>query len=198
MPRTETQNIEKRNQTKAKILNTALSLFARKGFSATTIDDIAKEAEISKGLAYNYFKSKKELLHAVVGMIQPMLDEMFRSMDNSLSPAEQIRRLITVSFDSIKNESDFWKLYFMMSVQPDILEEVSNFFNDFVTQGISVIEKLFRKCKVKNPKAEAKILGAIFDGVGLHYILMPDKYPLNSVKKKLLERYSEENFCNGK
>ncbi len=198
MPRTELQNIEKRLQTKTKILNTALMLFAQKGFSATTIEDIAKKAKISKGLAYNYFKSKKELLQAVIGMIQPMLDEMFQAVDDALPPSEQIRNLIKVSFDSIKNESDFWKFYFMMSVQPDILEQVSNFFNDFITEGMSVIEKLFRKCKVKNPKAEAKILGAILDGVGLHYLLMPEKYPLESVKKKLLERYSDKNFCGKK
>ncbi len=198
MPRTESQNIEKRKKTRSKILSTALKLFAEKGYTATTIDDIAREAKISKGLAYNYFKNKKELLKSVIGMIQPILDEMFSSINNTLPPSEQLRDFIKLSMDSIEKEKDFWRFYFMLSVQPDIIEHVSNFFADFITEGLSIIERLFRKCKIKNAKAEAKILGALIDGIALHYMLTHANYPLKSVKKKLLERYSEENFCKRK
>ena len=52
---------EKKKQRQTDILKTALKLFSQKGYYATSIDDITREAGISKGLIYNYFKSKEEI-----------------------------------------------------------------------------------------------------------------------------------------
>jgi AcrR family transcriptional regulator len=195
MPRTEIQNKELRETTRQKILHTALVLFAEKGYSSTTIEEIAKVSKISKGLVYNHFESKKHLLNEVIMMLGPALEEMFNKIDTSLPPAKQIQQIISVSFDSIENEIDFWKFYFMMSLQPDIIDEATNYFSIFINEGTTVFEKLMKKCGVKNPKAEAKILGATIDGIGFHFLLSGNNYPLKSVKRKLIEKYSETNIC---
>ena len=52
----------RRNQ----IIDTALKVFAEKGFAKTTIKDISETAGISQGLMYHYFKSKEDLLTAVI------------------------------------------------------------------------------------------------------------------------------------
>ncbi len=52
----------KAQNTKERIYNTALNLFAQKGYAETTLRDIAKESGVSLGLAYRYFASKEELL----------------------------------------------------------------------------------------------------------------------------------------
>ncbi len=48
------------------ILETATGLFARYGFSKTSLDDIAATAQIAKGTVYYYFSSKEELFMAAV------------------------------------------------------------------------------------------------------------------------------------
>lgn len=53
------------HNTKDKILEAALNLFAQKGFSGTSINDIAQAANTQKSLIYYYFKDKKEVWHAV-------------------------------------------------------------------------------------------------------------------------------------
>ncbi|HEX5324015.1 MAG TPA: TetR/AcrR family transcriptional regulator, partial [Capsulimonadaceae bacterium] len=55
----------KARRTRAQILDTALALFAEKGYQATTMRDIAAAAGCSLGLAYRYFGSKEELVVAV-------------------------------------------------------------------------------------------------------------------------------------
>ncbi|WP_309121695.1 helix-turn-helix domain-containing protein [Paenibacillus sp.] len=59
---------------KTLILNSAVSLFAQRGYHQTTIQDIADEAGIAKGGIYFYFKSKEELLLSVVS---DFYDRMF-------------------------------------------------------------------------------------------------------------------------
>ena len=66
MPRTEEQYESIRENRKTEIVNASLKLFAHNGYHSTTISMIAKEANISKGLVYNYFKSKEEVLKTIL------------------------------------------------------------------------------------------------------------------------------------
>ena len=50
--------------TRDHVLGTALNLFRRKGFDATTMRDIAEAADLSLGAAYHYFASKDDLVLA--------------------------------------------------------------------------------------------------------------------------------------
>jgi len=47
------------------ILDSAVALFTTKGFQATRMEDVAKNAGISKGLSYFYFKNKEDLFMAL-------------------------------------------------------------------------------------------------------------------------------------
>ncbi|GAA3961861.1 TetR family transcriptional regulator [Actinomadura viridis] len=66
---TETKAV-KSEQTRALIVETALRLFRERGYEATTMRVIAKEAGVSVGNAYYYFGSKEELLQAYYDQLQ--------------------------------------------------------------------------------------------------------------------------------
>nr|HET6903476.1 TetR family transcriptional regulator [Ktedonobacteraceae bacterium] len=70
MPRTPEANQRIREAQRAKILESARSVFARKGMEAT-IMDIAAEAQISLGLAYRYFADKEEIFSELVKQTVP-------------------------------------------------------------------------------------------------------------------------------
>lgn len=56
----------RKDERPAEILAAALKLFSDKGFAATKLDDVSKEAGISKGTLYLYFESKEAIFKAVV------------------------------------------------------------------------------------------------------------------------------------
>jgi len=59
--------IQARSQkTKEKILRSALSMYSKKGYHSTTVDEIAAEAEVSTGIAYRYFRNKKDILLSAI------------------------------------------------------------------------------------------------------------------------------------
>jgi len=70
MPRTPEANQRIREAQRAKILESARSVFARKGMEAT-ITDIAAEAQISIGLAYRYFADKEEIFSKLIKQTVP-------------------------------------------------------------------------------------------------------------------------------
>lgn len=63
--------------TREKIINTAWKLFYEEGFGETTINDIIREADISKGTFYYYFRSKDDLL----GTLSEILDREYQRLE---------------------------------------------------------------------------------------------------------------------
>ncbi|MCK4789337.1 MAG: TetR family transcriptional regulator [Desulfobacteraceae bacterium] len=79
-----------------KILSVAGSLFWKKGYLGTSIDDIAKTANVNKAAVYYYFKDKSFLLYEVISTPMKALLDLAQPIANSdLQPGEKLKDLIT-------------------------------------------------------------------------------------------------------
>ncbi|MBL1213345.1 MAG: TetR/AcrR family transcriptional regulator [Ignavibacteriae bacterium] len=191
MPRTPEQNKLLREKTSKKILEAALKLFARKGFHGTSMSDIAEAAGVSKGLAYNYYKSKKHLLEALLILMQEMSNQVEIVMNKSDDPFEKLKLIINYSFKYVKDNEEFWLLYMGIIFQPSVLKSSVLIFDEVYDSMYKVFEQIFRRIGMKNAVAEARIFGGLFDGIFLGYLMNKDKYPLEKVRKQMLKRYSK-------
>ena len=198
MPRTKEQFKEIREKTKQSIIDAGLKLFAQRGFHGTSIADIAKEAGVSKGLAYNYFKSKSELAEAILTQIHGFLEQYDKIFAEVTDPYKLLELIIKGTFKHLRENEEFWKLYTSFALQWEISIQMKKMFNEFEKKYIKNIENIFRSINVKNPKAEAYYLGAMFDGISIDYLLDKEKYPLRSVERLMLQKYSKEHLqkCN--
>ncbi len=194
MPRTKEQFKSIREKTRAQILNTALELFAQKGFKGTTISDIAKAARISKGLAYNYFSSKQNLMIAVLNLLTIEIEQLFSAIQNISDPFEQLRVIIELTFINLEKDEKFWRLYVSFLLQPDVKEDAEAITNGLLNEGFKLFENIFKQIGFKNPKNEAKLLGAIIDGMSFHYIFNKEYYPLKRMKRFLQKKYNKESL----
>lgn len=106
------------------IIETARSLFTKNGFEETQISDIAHEINIAQGLVYNYFKSKNELLYAV---IDELADERRQVIDALLQNAKgtALERLL-VLLDSQPDMGVFGKLRANVAMDTAIAAYSSN------------------------------------------------------------------------
>ena len=80
----------KAERTRQLILDTSLELFARRGYAAATMRDIAAAANVSLGLAYRYFESKESLVLAIYQQMAEQTD----SAVSALSPGSIADRFI--------------------------------------------------------------------------------------------------------
>ncbi|MBZ0177871.1 MAG: TetR/AcrR family transcriptional regulator [Melioribacteraceae bacterium] len=194
MPRTEKQFQEMRERSRQNILNSALKVFAAKGYQETSISDIAIEASISKGLLYNYFSSKEDLTRSVMKMLLIELENMTRNVESEKDPYKKLRKLIEEAFDAMETNSDYWRLYSSFILQPETAKLISPEFISSLERIFNSMEKIFSEIGVKNAKEEAKIFGAILDGVAFHVMLEGESYPRNKMKKYLIKKYSKKNL----
>ncbi len=78
-----TPRVEKGMQTRQAIFDTAIALFAKKGYDKVTVDDICDKVGVTKGAFYNHFKSKDQII----------LEEFKRMDEHYIKVAQDIERL---------------------------------------------------------------------------------------------------------
>ena len=97
------QRKDKSQAMREKILNTATQLFIQKGSEKTSMQDIAQTAGISKGAIYHHFKSKDEIVLAVIRSRQELMEEemkqWFKATEN-LTGREQLQAILKSNLES--------------------------------------------------------------------------------------------------
>ena len=188
-PRTHTQWEEIRGKSKEKILNAAISLFSSIGYFSTSVSKIAKKAGVSKGLLYNYFDSKDQLLLAIVNKTMNILDEIFEIGHEDLSPKEELIMIIENSFVLVDNHLGFLRMLIPLSMQIREFDFINNMiykkYNEYTIKLSSVFEKL----DYNIPEDEARLLLATLDGIMYQYLVIGDNLPYEKIKNSLINKY---------
>jgi len=191
MPKTEDQFKEAREIRKSEIKDTALDLFARFGYHSTSISQIAKEANMSKGLLYNYYDGKQDLLKDI---IMTGFKKITQLNNNNYETDEDIVQFIEKTIDEVKDSPSYWKLYFSLLLQPSVYESIIKDFTELFNNFFSKIVGYFQKKGVKNPVAEVLLLTASLDGVCMNYVSDTDFFPIDDIKEIYIERF-KQTFC---
>lgn len=90
------------------IIEAAIKLFAQKGFTSTSIQEIANESGMSKGAFYLHFKSKDALMLAILNYYFDTLQQHVSEInDEDLDPKEKFRRQLTVLIETLVDNKEF-------------------------------------------------------------------------------------------
>jgi AcrR family transcriptional regulator len=193
MPRTKKQFEEIRKSSRKKILSVALELFAKKGYHATSISQIAHKAKISKGLMYNYFASKEKLIDEIINQGFNSLAELEFKAKKGVNPQKQLEEFVDAVLENLYSNFTYWQLYLALLVHPEIQKKYEKKMKQFRDEFIQTLAVLFKKLRIKNPELEAFLLGTFFDGFVLNFIAAEDVFPISEIKKAILSKYIKSN-----
>ena len=99
--------LTKKEQKKEKIIRNALLLFAKNGFYATTIPEIASTLKMSVGNMYNYFKSKDILAKEIIKYISAYLGSKIKKInEEDISTKEKTKKIIEMYFKTAMSKPE--------------------------------------------------------------------------------------------
>lgn len=105
---------------RVQLLAVALKVFATNGFNATTMDDIADEAGVTKPLLYQHFESKRALyLELVDAVANDLLEAIGKAVAQADGPRQQVEGGLAAYFDLVLTHGDAFKLLFGSDVPND-------------------------------------------------------------------------------
>lgn len=138
---------------KDQILNSALSLFAKVGYKATTTQLIAQEAKVSEGLIYRHFNNKEDLLININQKRKKRIKLYTSPILEEKNPELRINKVISLPFEVAGDDKVYWQFQLMLK------QELQNI--DCDRQDIRVFESLvtaFTELEIQHPTFEAMAL----------------------------------------
>ena len=97
----------RKEEKKKSIMDTALQLFAQRGYYEITISDIAKEMGMSVGNLYNYFSSKDALAKELMLYISKILGERIRAINlEPITTREKIEKIVAFYFEMVETRPE--------------------------------------------------------------------------------------------
>jgi AcrR family transcriptional regulator len=107
---------------RSEILDAALTAFSQRGYHATSIDDIATEAGISKALIYEHFASKQELYGDLIARNARELTQRVAGALSGVEVDSTVERLATgleAFFAFVEERRDAWRMLFRDASDPE-------------------------------------------------------------------------------
>ncbi len=192
-PRTEKQYKDIRKERRELIMDSALMVFSKKGYHASSVAQIAKEAGISKGLIYNYFDSKEELLKCILDEFISMMADMINPNNDDEITTEEMKSFFDSMIDSMKTNREHWVILFQLSMQKDVISLL------FSNQGLGsrnektmqLAYKYFAE-RFEKPQEELLFFRSVLKGFALILVLTPHMCSddmIDSMKKRLYKLF---------
>jgi AcrR family transcriptional regulator len=189
--------IVNRDKKRSEIAQKAIAVLAKRGFQATTIQEIADAAGLGKGTIYHYFKTKEEILLVVSEQI---FHETERSFGAALLRIDEPMEKLSALIEEALRVTDEMEHLFIIYTELWLINVRDGHYGDFISVMKSLhddlknlVAKLIEEGKKKGFWAEdtdadalANYLISSFDGVIAHYMMDKEGFDMKRVTKEFI------------
>lgn len=137
---------------RTRIIETAWRLFHEKGFRDTTINDIIREAEISKGTFYYYFRSKDDMLDTLSDVFDTEYERIVGEFSEDMSSFDKLVELNYRMHTFINDNIDYRLLSYLYSTQ--IIKEHTSSLLDRNRYYFRLLEQIIEDGRMKGELTE--------------------------------------------
>jgi len=159
---------------KEKIIHESLKLFSLKGFLSTSIHDILKAANTSKGGLYNHFSSKEDLFYAVLMEARKVWREKnLEGLDEIEKPLEKIKKLLENYRERYLKDNNTFPggcIFVTLSVElddqrPHLSHEINKGFIGFKSMIMRLLKEGKKSGEIRDDADTAAVTEMIFAGM---------------------------------
>lgn len=178
---------EQQEVRKGQLIRATFQAVSDKGFADVTLEDIAVQAGVSKGVLLYYFRSKEDLfLAAFKHSILALRDRLRQNLSAAPDPVEKIRALVRTTFVSAKANRKFYQAYLdllSMGTRQEAFKQLNaRFYENCLAMDAEILEEGVR-LGLFRPNADAAIVRAIVDGLMLQW-LFDESTPFEQYQQK--------------
>ena len=176
--------------TRERLLNAALASFHAKGYSATTLDDIARQAEITRGAIQWHFGSKADLFNTLIRECYQKAAPHLWPSEIQGSPLTVLRQILIKWLSYTEEDADFRAMLELLMLKTEVSPELAGglqekvqgnrhsikFFADLIRRGMTAGEI---RPEV-NPEVTAIAALGLVNGVTTLWLIDPTAFSLKA------------------
>ncbi|MGD2155592.1 MAG: TetR family transcriptional regulator [Anaerolineales bacterium] len=191
---------EEAEVTKQNLLAAGLEVFSRKGYKATRVEDIVRQANVTTGALYHHFGGKSELYTTLIEKSSARANQLVQQIvEEGGTPANVLRRLLVRSFEFGEEDEEYRAVIELSlketanspelsKISKQILESrrmLAQFFENLIREGIAVGE--FNPDT--SPEDAALTLVGFMNGMGFIWVQDPDFFSIKDRAESLVETF---------
>jgi TetR/AcrR family acrAB operon transcriptional repressor len=186
--------------TKQNLLKAALEVFSRKGYAATRVEDIAKQANVTTGAIYHHFGGKSDLYIALIEVYSARANQIFQQIiDEGGSPAAVLRRLLVRLFEYAEEDKEYIAVVELFLNTNDVSPELA-IINQQVLESRRALVQFFTGL-IQNglddgefhpwvsPENTALALLGFINGMGLIWLQDPESFSIKERAEDLVDSF---------
>ena len=200
-PRSKTASEHMKRLATGAILDAAERVFAVAGLHSATTAMVAERAGVSKGLVFNYFATKDDLLAAVVE--RRLADQLafWRTLELTGPARSRLRAIVDRALDCVIAHPDAHRIYFALLLQPGgsrAVQRAVDAMKPAIADYFTLLERLFRELGSAQPHVQALAFQSAVNGVAYTLTIQPDVarkpnlYPLDLIKAEIVAAFARQ------
>jgi len=181
---------------KDRILESAMRLFAEKGFSGTTTKEIAERAGVNEALIFRYFSTKRELYGAIIEKKideEPGIETPLEAYKETKDDWYIFRSIAMRMFDKCGKDPDFIRLLHYSALEG---HELSDMFFDTYVEYINMLLSEYIKDRISDgafKRINPLVAARAFIGMVINYIIVQELFR-EKRKRKIKQEDVVESF----
>lgn len=174
------------------IIDAAIHVMAERGWNETSIDEITREAGVSRGLVSYHFKDKSELLSGVLARCQEMFnDAITQAIAKTDDKVEQARLALRHALSYTIEDPTVYQVFVYFAANgrsnPELGDQIRALWGNFRTIAAAGIRRgqargIYRN-DIDAEAAAARQIGAI-TGLALQWIVDPGAFPFDTAARQ--------------
>lgn len=188
---------EDQQKTRERIIAATSKVLAEKGYDATTLREISREAQVAPGLVHYYFGGKDQLLVEVLEASGRRFSQATEQLVQNVPPDQSLEAVLTHIFERVEQDPEVYRLRYKSFalglhnplIEPKVKERLAQRRKEIGAVMTKVLENMAhtegKKSSSLDPAPLAALLLSIFDGLALQKIMEPS-FDLDAAYKVLV------------
>lgn len=175
---------------KSQIINATIDCIARYGYNNFSMQDVARLADVSKGIIHYYFLNKEDLMMAVLDRVAGDIESLLAGItERTQDPEDQLRQLIRVCFDIVRQKREYYCINMDFWTQINQKEKVrlavAKHYAKFRGATASIVQSGVDSGVFKHIDSAhaASVIIAIVDGISLQWLFEETSFPYDDLIK---------------
>lgn len=170
-------------ETRARIIAAAYKVLAEKGYEATTLREISREAEAAPGLVHYYFGGKDQLLVEVLKAVSTRYTQATEDVSSRVAPEQLQEAMLAQPLARVSQEPQWYRLRYELFalglhnalIAPGVRELLAQGRRG-IGKGVALVQQGADPAvnTAGDPQTLASLLLAVFDGLAIQKIMDPD------------------------
>lgn len=189
---------EEAEKTREALLDAAEVVFMRRGVASASLDEIAKQAGLTRGAVYHHFENKLAIFHAMHDRVKLPLDLLFDELVGGNDPLAGLKQMCVHVMRIVEQDARTRNVFTIMRQgEQDYAHDDHDYTAQMKEKRAQVIAKFTRVfthisktkglAKGVTPGFAATALHSFISGVFWDYLRDPGDYPIANMAPKLVE-----------